>query len=186
MVAGLLLALSGCAQSGAGRTSLPDTPRAAADGAAFLAGVRDYMALHTAARASLPPLPPDPTPEQIDTRQRALARRIEQMRAKAAPGDVFTPRARAHLRTQLLRVLSGTQGAELRASIMDENPGRVQLRVNGRYPDTVPLSTVPYQVLAVLPALPEELEYRFIGARLLLLDAHAHLVVDYMDDALPK
>ena len=68
---------------------------------------------------------------------------------------------------------------------MDENPVSVKLAVNGRYPDEVPLSTVPPQVLAVLPKLPEELEYRFIGPRLILLDVHAHTVSDYIETVLP-
>ena len=69
---------------------------------------------------------------------------------------------------------------------MDENPGRLRLRVNGRYPDAVPLSTVPPQVLQGLPKLPEELEYRFIGDRLILIDIHAHIIVDLIDDAFPR
>ena len=48
--------------------------------------------------------------------------------------------------------------------------------MNGRYPDTVPLSTVPPQVLQTLPKLGEDMEYRFIGERLVLYDVHAHLV----------
>jgi hypothetical protein len=43
---------------------------------------------------------------------------------------------------------------------------------------------VPPQVLAVLPKLPEELEYRFIGPRLILLDIHAHTVADYIENIL--
>jgi hypothetical protein len=184
--AALALALSGCAHGGASAPGRHEAPGTNQDTAAFLARVHEYMALHTAAKQSLPPLPPDPTAEQVDTRQRAFAKLIGQERAKARPGDVFTPGVRAYFRTRLLRALSGPDGAELRGSIMDENPGRIQLRINGRYPDTVPLSTMPYQILAVLPPLPEELEYRFLGARLVLLDAHAHIVIDYMDDALPK
>jgi len=57
---------------------------------------------------------------------------------------------------------------------------------NGRYPDTVPLATMPPQVLAALPTLPDELEFRFIADRLILLDVPAHLVVDYIEDALPR
>ena len=30
------------------------------------------------------------------------------------------------------------------------------------------------------------MEYRFIGDRLILLDTHAHVVADFIDDALPK
>jgi hypothetical protein len=58
--------------------------------------------------------------------------------------------------------------------------------VNGRYPDGVPLTTMPPQVLAALPKLPPELEYRFIGERLVLLDGPAHLIVDFIQDALPR
>jgi hypothetical protein len=61
----------------------------------------------------------------------------------------------------------------------------VKLAVNGRYPDEVPMSTMPPQVLAVLPKLPVEIEYRFVGDRLILLDVHAHIVMDYIDRALP-
>jgi hypothetical protein len=68
---------------------------------------------------------------------------------------------------------------------MDENPGPIRLAVNGRYPDSVPLATMPPQVLAQLPRLPDDLEYRFIASRLILLDVHAHIIVDYIDDALP-
>jgi hypothetical protein len=41
-------------------------------------------------------------------------------------------------------------------------------------------------VLAALPKLPEEVEYRFVGDRLILLDAHGHIIVDYIEDALPR
>jgi hypothetical protein len=41
-------------------------------------------------------------------------------------------------------------------------------------------------VLQGLPALPEELEYRFIGNRLILMDVHAHLIADFVDNALPR
>jgi hypothetical protein len=69
---------------------------------------------------------------------------------------------------------------------MDENPGRIQIRINSRYPDEIPVSTMPPQILAALPKLPDELEYRFIGERLILLDIHAHLIVDFIEDALPR
>ena len=52
--------------------------------------------------------------------------------------------------------------------------------VNGRYPDEVPVSTMPPQILATLPRLPEELEYRFIQTDMILFDPHAHLIADFM------
>jgi hypothetical protein len=50
----------------------------------------------------------------------------------------------------------------------------------------VPLSTVPPEVLQTLPTLGEDMEYRFIGDDLILLDTHAHVVADVIEDALPK
>ena len=32
----------------------------------------------------------------------------------------------------------------------------------------------------------EELEFRFIGDRLILMDVHAHIILDIIEDALPK
>jgi hypothetical protein len=77
----------------------------------------------------------------------------------------------------------------LKASIMDENPvtpAAIKLTVNSRYPDTVPLTTVPPQVLQTMPKLTEDLEYRFIGDWLILLDVHAHVIADFIEDVLPK
>ncbi len=42
---------------------------------------------------------------------------------------------------------------------------------------------MPPQILLVLPRLPEQLEYRFIGERLVLLDVHSITIVDYLDRA---
>ena len=86
----------------------------------------------------------------------------------------------------LATVFGGPEGRQLKASIMDENPVGIKLTVNGRYPDTVPLSTVPPEVLQTLPQLAEDMEYRFIGDRLILLDTHAHVIADFIEDALPK
>ena len=72
---------------------------------------------------------------------------------------------------------------------MDENqakPSAAKLIVNARYPDTVPLTTIPPQVLQTLPELTEDLEYRFLGDALILLDVHAHLIVDFIEEVFPK
>jgi len=83
-------------------------------------------------------------------------------------------------------VIERPGGDTTKASIMDENPQGTKIQVNGRYPDTVPLSTMPPDMLAALPALPEELEYRFVGDRLVLLDTKAHLIIDFVENVLPK
>ena len=45
-------------------------------------------------------------------------------------------------------------------------------------PKRQPLSTVPGAVLAVLPSLPDGLEYRFLGHDLILHDTRANIILD--------
>ena len=45
---------------------------------------------------------------------------------------------------------------------------------------------MPPQILKALPPLPEELDYRFIETSLILLDVHAHIIVDYLTGAVPR
>lgn len=163
----------------------PDGPDAAVL-AKFEAKVKQYRDLHQKLEDTLPKLSKDATPEQIDSHQRALARLVREARAAAKPGDIFTPEIQVVVRRLMAEVFGGADGAALKASIMDENPGPMKLTVNARYPDTVPLSTVPPQVLQGLPKLPDELEFRFIGRHLILMDEHAHIIVDLIENVLPR
>ena len=152
----------------------------------FLNRVNTYLELHKKLEATLPPLSAKPTPTEIDTHARALARLIAQARSSAAQGDLLTRDVRAYLRRQMNRALAGPDGAAIKASMREDNVGPVKVRINTRYPDAAPLSTMPPQILAELPKLPGDMEYHFIAERLILLDVHAQMVVDYMDDAVPK
>jgi hypothetical protein len=154
--------------------------------ASFQEAVEQYMALRKKMRADLPRLAADATPEQMHTHQLALAARIREARRTAQPGDIFTPDLRIVIRTLMAQVFGGPDGKALKADIMDENPGRIKVSINDRYPDNVPLSMVPPQVIAGLPKLPpKEMEYRFLGRALILLDIEAHLIVDIMENAIP-
>jgi hypothetical protein len=151
--------------------------------------LREYVDLHLKVEGDLPDLPNDATPEQIDQKQRELQRRMAEARASAKPGALFTPEAQPVIIRLLGQVFEGPQGRQLKASIMDENPtdlASYTLKVNARYPDNVPVTTVPVDVLQALPKLSEDLEYRFIGDALILLDVHAHTIADYIENALPK
>lgn len=151
--------------------------------------LQQYVDLHRKIERSLPKLPKEATPQEIDKNQRAFEKRLRAARMAAKPGDIFTPEARPVIQRLLDNVFGGPDGKQLKASIMDESqaePSAAKLTVNSRYPDTVPLTTVPPQVLQTLPKLTEDLEYRFIGNSLILLDAHAHLIADFIKDALPK
>src|SRR5664279_4578859 len=151
--------------------------------------LKQYLDLRAKIERSVPKLPKEATPQQIDKNQRAMEKLVRQARASAKPGDIFTPEARPVIQRLLASVFGGPDGKQLKASIMDENqakPSAVKLVVNGRYPDAVPLATVPPQVLQTLPKLTEDLEYRFIGASLILLDVRAHVIADFIEDIVPK
>jgi hypothetical protein len=84
--------------------------------------LKEYVDLHIKLERSLPNLPKDATPEQIDKNQRALEQLVREARATAKPGDIFTPEARPVIKRLLANVFGGPDGQQLKASIMDENP----------------------------------------------------------------
>jgi hypothetical protein len=155
--------------------------------AEFQEEVAEYLDLHRKLEGTLPAVPKEATPEAIDEHQRALGRLIQQARRSTRAGDIFESDVRPVIRRLLYNLFTGPDGKKLRMAVMEENPGEaVKLVINGRYPDTIPLSSVPPQVIRVLPPLPEELEYRFIENSLILLDVRAHIIVDYMTGAVPR
>jgi hypothetical protein len=173
----------------AGGLTQGEKPRVNADAALsveFLKGVQHYVELHRKLEATLPPRPEHATPGEIQAHENALANMIVQARSRAKQGDLLPQRVRAYLRRQIGAVLRGPDGAVIRRAVMEDNPGRVQLKINARYPDGLPITSMPAPILAALPKLPEHVEYRFVGDRLVLLDIHAQLVMDFMTDALPQ
>ena len=123
--------------------------------------------------------------EDFIEHERAFAKLMQKARPYAKAGDIFTKPMRNIVRRLLAGVFRGPNGREIKKSILDEDTTNVPLRVNTQYPEGAPFSTVPPQILQGLPNLPDGLEYRFIGRRLILLDAHARLIVDIMDHVFP-
>jgi hypothetical protein len=150
----------------------------------FTRRVDAYVAVHRKLESTLPSLPKQTNPTEIDQHERKLAALIQEARKNAKPGDLFSPAMQRLVRTLLRPIFTGVDGRQIRAEILDnEYKGSVKLAVNGRYPDEVPISTVPPQVLAQLPKLPEELEYRFIQNNLILFDPHSHTIADFVERA---
>ena len=150
----------------------------------FLKRVAAYLQLHKKLEASLPKLPRDATPPQIDQNQRALAALVADARKDAKPGDLFTPDMQRLVHRLFADVFKGKAGQDAIKYIHDEaHP--VTPEINKRYPDTIPLSTMPLRVLADLPKLPDSLEYRFVDRHLILMDVQAHIILDYVLNAIP-
>jgi hypothetical protein len=150
----------------------------------FQKRVEAYVAEHRKLEDTLPKLSKQTNPQEIDGHERALGKLVQAARKTAKPGDILTPAMQRVVRTILRPIFAGVEGAQIKNEILDkEYKGNAKLAVNARYPDEVPVSTMPPQVLASLPKLPEELEYRFIQNSLILFDSHAHIIVDFMDRA---
>jgi hypothetical protein len=142
--------------------------------ATFTTRVHSYVVLRASLEPGLPPLRVTPNPDEIDQAERALARRIREARAAARQGDIFTP----PLQTEIKRMLTIEVDEETLASIKDDNPGAFEFKLNGTYPKTKPVSTMPPNVLQLLPPLAEGLEYRFVGGHLILRDRRANIILD--------
>ena len=146
----------------------------------FDARVLDYFDLRTTLEDGLPPQHVTANPADNIEIQRTLARRIRRARVGALRGAIFTPAISVEFR----RILLVETTPETRATIMDENPGQFSHRINGDYPKRRPLSTMPGTFLAVLPVLPDGLEYRFLGPHLILHDTRANVILDAMSCAI--
>jgi hypothetical protein len=156
--------------------------------AEFRKKVEEYDKLRDKVEGMVPDIKRTDKPAEINQAERSLADKVREARATAKRGDIFTPATQAMFR-RLLRptVTKGEDGAENKAIIKDDapQPKEVPFKVNGDYPKKTPLSTVPPDVLLTLPQLPKEIEYRFVGKHLILYDAKANLIIDFMLNAIP-
>jgi hypothetical protein len=114
--------------------------------------------------------------------QQAMAMRIRSARYQARPGDLFTPAIALALRRALDPEIRGPAARRVRELIREDAPATFVLVVNGSFPKGEPRSTMPGNLLRVLPQLPNGLEYRIVDTHLVLLDLDADIVVDYMLD----
>jgi hypothetical protein len=150
----------------------------------FTSRVNAYVDLQRKLERESPPPKPTKDPAQIKASQEALAARLRQVRSSARQGDIFTPEIAALFRKLMHPEVKGPDARETKSMVRDEAPAAIALKVNAPYPENQPLPTVPPNLLAALPRLPEALEFRFVNNDLLLRDVHANLIVDYIPKAI--
>ena len=148
----------------------------------FQQRIDEYVALHQRLENDMPPVKRD-DPEQLRAAQRAIAAKIRAEWKNTKQGVFFPSVTRTVFRQRLRTQLSGPDGTAVRKALEDDAPSPIPLRAFSEYPAGWPLSTVPPSVLAALPKLPDHLEYRFVGRDMILLDAHANLILDFIHDA---
>ncbi len=146
----------------------------------FTERIGRYYDLRTELEKGLPALRVTNDPREIKRAQRALAKSIRAARDGAKQGEFFT----TTLAVEFRNVLRLEMNDDTWAAIMDDNPGEFANQINGTYPGKKALSTVPPNILARLPRLPEDIQYRFLGRHLILHDTRANLILDRIPHAI--
>jgi len=105
----------------------------------------------------------------------ALAVRLRAARPRARQGDLLTPALTLQIKRSLRREIDPHTW---KVMMDDDNPGELPSQVNDEYRRGEPLSTMPPNILAALPRLADDIQYRFVGRHLILLDTRANLILD--------
>lgn len=150
----------------------------------FKKRIESYTKLRDKLKDDAPPMKETKDPAKIKASQDGLAAKIREARKDAKPGEIFTPEIRAKFRQLMFPELKGEEGRQTKAAIEEDAPDNVKFTVNATYPEAEALPTMPPNLLASLPQLPEDLEYRIIDKHLILRDVHANLIVDYIPNAI--
>jgi hypothetical protein len=154
----------------------------------FDADVSAYASLHRRLERGLPPEQMFDDPEDMYGAAGVLRQALLDARPNTRPGNIFTPAAASAIRGRLEASLAyhGYEAAEIVSAIDGQRlPRTPDPEVNGEFPWGISAGVWP-SLLRALPPLPRELEYRFSHRDLVLLDTHANLVVDILENALPE
>jgi len=157
----------------------------------FDARLKAYLELKQKATKGMDEAPVKSDPKTIEARKTAAAQAISDARAAtgAKQGDLFTPAAATQITKVIRSEMKGPDGAAAKKEATAGNPASEGTpftpKVNMLYPANAPLSTVPTTLLLRLPQLPKDIEYRFVGKALILLDADARVILDILPNAQP-
>lgn len=139
----------------------------------FVRRVEDYAALRRRLEVGLPPLVVTTNADDIERFEHGLAERVDDARGSRR-GQLFTP----PMEGQVKRMLDVQADPVSVAAIMDDGPGEFDIDINETYKKKYSLATMPPKLLLLLPDLPKDLEYRFVGRHLVLRDARANIIID--------
>lgn len=158
-------------------------------GAQHIAGFQQrlaaYVKLRNEAAAGMPRQKPTDSSGKMSNQERELAQRIRSLRPSARRGGIFTPEISAEFLRLIRLAWRNPDAAQMRRSLARAEPVSITIHINDAYPASIPLQSMPPTLLQNLPSLPKELEYRVIGHNLVLRDARANLIVDFIERAIP-
>jgi hypothetical protein len=174
------------ATSAAGRQQVAAPVDEAAAIAQFEAAVAKYMALRQRLRNELTGPVPNSTPIELTRASDSLAAAIQRARAGARVGNIFVAPVTAVVKRRVGDVVRRDNLGPLLANIDDEEPSLKLPAIHLRFPAASQMATMPPSLLAALPPLPRELEYRIVGEYLVLRDVDAALILDFIPAAVPR
>ena len=117
----------------------------------------------------------------------ALAAAIQRARTGAREGNIFVVPVTVVVKRRVEDVVrrDHLEGDPGRTSTMKSRRSKTP-SIHLRFPAASQMATMPPSLLAALPELPKELEYRIVGNYLVLRDVDAALILDYIPAAVPR
>lgn len=152
----------------------------------FDAAIADYVALRRRLAGEIARPVPNSSALELNNASDALAAAITRARQKASVGDLFVTPVTPVFKRRVDQAVRSATLREALAGIDDEVPTVREPKLHLRFPAGSEMATMPPSLLAVLPGIPKELEYRIIGRFLVLRDVDAALIVDYVSDLIPR
>jgi hypothetical protein len=150
----------------------------------FQARLNAYLKMRHDLEKTIAPLSPTPSAAELAARQASLAAAIRAARRGAKPGDVI-PRAAAEQIAKVVLEDFHIRNPQIKRSVLEEVPSTPRPVINRGYPESAALPTMPPLLLKNLPRLPDNLQYRFFGRHVVLLDGDTQIIVDSIANVLP-
>jgi hypothetical protein len=144
-----------------------------------------YLQLRADLGKKLEPLATTASASELESRQQALAAGIRNARARAKQGDLIPVAVQDQIRKTVTADFHRREPAAKKAAL-EEVPVGPLPGINKTFPQQAALPTVPPLLLASLPQLPDNLQYRFYGRHVVILDGDVEIVIDYVQNALPR
>lgn len=187
LLSALLAVILVAVDASTGHAALSMTQKVNAGAAAlqtFQQRLDAYLQLRMQLAERLAPLTSTPSADELAGRQAALAKALQTARAAATRGDLVPEPVARQIAATVLDDFKRRTALEEKATFA-EVPAAGQPAINQTYPADAALPTVPPLLLQNLPRLPDNLQYRFYGRHLLILDGDVQIIVDYIANVLP-
>src|SRR4051812_45548739 len=124
--------------------------------------------------------------QSLRTRQNSLADALRtRLRPNAKQGDLVTPEMATAITGEIRKAFNTPK----RDLILDELAEQNGTPANAAVPtvnQNLAAPRVPPRLIEILPPLPKQLEYDFVGRTLVVRDVDADVVIDFIPNALPQ